>query len=159
MRPSVPWRSNPAVWALVLATVCVAPAGAASSPNTPVHAPAKSARPSSQAKPESTRAALQPAVEAPDDLVLKGGDEGTVFRTLTVQGEDRIHIEVERPVLRLDMDPAKAPGLDRGTVTDVLDRTTPDLEAPLLASTAREGSPWVAHPWLSHFPSGASARR
>jgi len=81
-----------------------------------------------------------------------------VFRTLTVQGEDRIHIEVERPVLKLDVDPSKAPGLDRGTVRDVLDRTTPDLEAPVLAGSARDASPWVAHPWLAHFPEGAVAR-
>jgi hypothetical protein len=91
-------------------------------------------------------------------MTLKGGDEGTVFRTLTVEGEDRIHIEVERPVLKLDADPAKAPGLERGTVGDVLDRTAPDLEAPLLAASARETVPWVAHPWLAHFPEGAVAR-
>jgi hypothetical protein len=91
-------------------------------------------------------------------MQLKGGEEGTVFRTLTVQGEDRIHIEVERPVLELDVDPAKAPGLDRGSVVDVLDRTTPDIVAPLLASTSSDESPWLAHPWLAHFPEGAVAR-
>ncbi|HEX5632445.1 MAG TPA: hypothetical protein VFX50_04425 [Gemmatimonadales bacterium] len=91
-------------------------------------------------------------------MTLRGGEEGTVFRTLTVQGEDRIHIEVERPVLRLDMDPEKAPGLERGDVKDVLERTTPDLQAPLLQVSSREASPWVARPWLSHFPEGAVAR-
>jgi len=90
--------------------------------------------------------------------VLKGGEEGTVFRTLTVQGEDKIHIEVERPTLRLDMDPERAPDLDRGSVRDVLDRTTPDLEFPLLAHSSRQTSPWLAHPWLAHFPEGAVAR-
>ena len=91
-------------------------------------------------------------------MTLKGGEEGTVFRTLTVQGEDRIHIEVERPELRLDMDPAKAPGLERGDVKDVLERTKPDLEAPLRAASAHEPARWVAHPWLSHFSDAAVAR-
>jgi hypothetical protein len=91
-------------------------------------------------------------------MTLKGGDEGTVFRSLTVEGEDRIHIEVERPVLKLDMDPAKAPGLERGDVKDVLERTTPDLETPLRAISAHEPSPWIAHPWLAHFSEGAVAR-
>ena len=91
-------------------------------------------------------------------LTLKGGEEGTVFRTLTVEGEDRIHIEVERPTLSLDVDPERATGLDRGSVRDVLDRTTPDLVAPLMALSATQTAPWVAHPWLSHFSEGAVAR-
>ena len=150
MCPSVRSRLVPAVVVLGLASACVAGA-------TPA---AKPARPASAGKPAVAKVVAKPAAPAggSDDLVLKGGEEGTVFRTLTVQGEDRIHIEVERPVLRLDMDPAKAPGLDRGSVADVLDRTTPDLESPLLASSARDASPWVARPWLSHFPAGAVAR-
>ena len=150
MCPSVRSRLVPAVVVLGLASACVAGA-------TPA---AKPARPASAGRPAVAKVVAKPAAPAggSDDLVLKGGEEGTVFRTLTVQGEDRIHIEVERPVLRLDMDPAKAPGLDRGSVADVLDRTTPDLESPLLASSARDASPWVARPWLSHFPAGAVAR-
>src|SRR5262245_41951885 len=155
-------RSSAAA-ALAVAILCAASvrAGAEAGGVTPPSAPHR-ARP--VAKPVAKPAAVKPtptsasSENAEHDLTLKGGEEGTVFRTLTVQGEDRIHIEVERPVLRLDADPAKAPGLDRGTVRDVLDRTTPDLEAPLLASTAHEESPWVAHPWLNHFPEGAVAR-
>ena len=150
MRPSVPRSLVPAVVAVALTSACVA----AATPNA-----------GSPAAVRASHAVAGRKVAAPTEaradsngLVLKGGEEGTVFRTLTVEGEDRIHIEVERPTLRLDMDPGKAPGLDRGTVADVLDRTTPDLEAPLLSSSAREASPWVAHPWLSHFPSGAVAR-
>ena len=91
-------------------------------------------------------------------MTLRGGQEGTVFRSLTVEGEDRIHFEVERPELRLELDPTKAPGLEWGTARDVLDRTTPDLMAPLLAGSAREASPYTGRPWLSHFASGAVAR-
>jgi hypothetical protein len=95
---------------------------------------------------------------ADSGMTLKSGQEGTVFRTLTVEGEDRIHIDVERPALHMELDPEHAPGLDWGTARDVLDRTTPDLGAPLLALSARETSPYVARPWLSHFATGAVAR-
>ena len=157
MRSSVMSTGIPAVVALALASLCVVAANASTGTR-----PASAARPAAKkaVAATETKPAAKPdaSAEGSDTMVLKGGDEGTVFRTLTVQGEDRIHIEVERPKLKLDMDPGKAPGLDRGTVADVLDRTTPDLQAPLLASTARDESPWVAHPWLSHFPSGAVAR-
>ena len=143
-------RSIPSSLVGTLVALAFAMAGVANA-----SAPARPAHPAPAKKPAATPAST---AEPANDLVLKGGEEGTVFKTLTVQGEDRIHIEVERPNLRLDMDPGKAPGLDRGTVADVLDRTTPDLQAPLLASSARAASPWVAHPWLSHFPSGAVAR-
>ena len=149
MRPSVPSRRVRALVVVVLALAAAGVAGA--TPGSSAPAAGKKAAAKVATKPA-------PTAEPANDLVLKGGDEGTVFRTLTVQGEDRIHIEVERPTLRLDVDPAKAPGLERGTVADVLGRTTPDLEAPLLASSARAETPWVAHPWLSHFPSGAVAR-
>jgi len=137
----------PALAALAVSALCAANAGAAAT---------KRAQPAPAAK--KVEAKTSASVDTSSGMRLKGGDEGTVFRTLTVEGEDRIHIEVERPVLRLDVDPTQAPGLDRGTVRDVLDRTTPDLESPLRSSTARDASPWVAHPWLSHFPDGAVAR-
>ena len=157
-------RSLLLMWAVaaVLTASAGAPAAAtAAAPAKKSGSPAKAGK--SAAAPASTAA---PTVAAPDtkpkesspDMTLKGGEEGTVFRTLTVQGEDRIHIEVERPKLRLDMDPEKAPGLQRGDVKDVLERTSPDLTAPLLGVSAREASPWVARPWLAHFPEGAVAR-
>ncbi|MEO5989021.1 MAG: hypothetical protein ABIU54_00005, partial [Candidatus Eisenbacteria bacterium] len=90
-------------------------------------------------------------------MTLRGGEEGTVFRTLTVEGEDRIHFELERPELHLELDPEKAPGLDWGSARDVLDRTAPNLLAPFLATSTQDCSPYVAHPWLSHFASGVVA--
>jgi hypothetical protein len=156
MRSSVAWKRTAAV--AMLACVAVGTAVSAASGRA-TSAPAGRARPAPAGR--TAQAPRGNTVAAPDTsraMILKGGEEGTVFRTLTVEGEDRIHIEVERPVLRLDVDPASAPGLDRGTVRDVLERTTPDLEAPLTASSAREATPWVAHPWLAHFPEGAVAR-
>ena len=91
-------------------------------------------------------------------LTLRGGQEGTVFKSLTVEGEDRIRLDVERPELKVELDPTRAPGLDWGSARDVLDRTVPDFSSPLVALSAHEPSPYVAHPWLSHFASGAVAR-
>jgi hypothetical protein len=106
----------------------------------------------------ATTVATTPKRDADSTMTLHGGEDGTVFRTLTVEGEDRIHFDVERPTLKLDLDPAKAPGLDWGSASDVLDRTTPDLVTPLLAVSTAERSPYVGRPWLSHFASGAVAR-
>jgi len=91
-------------------------------------------------------------------MTLRAGQDGTVFKSLTVEGEDRIHFEFERPPLTLELDPGKAPGLDLGGARDVLDRTLPDLTGPLCALSARQPSPYVAHPWLAHFATGAVAR-
>ena len=157
-----PRNALPLVWvvAAALAVTTAAPAGAA--------APAKkrTATRSAGSATKSSTVLGTPDAAAPKradsdssrDMTLRGGEEGTVFRTLTVQGEDRIHIEVERPTLQLDMDPEKAPGLERGDVKDVLERTTPDFVSPLLGVTSREASPWVGRPWLAHFPEGAVAR-
>jgi hypothetical protein len=91
-------------------------------------------------------------------MTIPAGQEGTVFRSLTVEGEDRVHLEFERPPLTLDLDPASAPGLDWGTAADVLNRTVPDFGAPMLQSSAAVTTPAIAHPWLGHFMTGAVAR-
>src|SRR5262245_18678912 len=93
-----------------------------------------------------------------DDLTLKGTQEGTAFKSLTVEGEDRVHVDFDRPELELDLDPFKAPGLGGGSARDVLDRTTPDLGAPLLHTSATENSPYLARPYFRAFASGPVAR-
>jgi len=89
---------------------------------------------------------------------MPGGQEGTVFKSLTVEGEDRVHFDFERPPLALSLDPTKAPGLDWGTARDILNRTVPDLAGPLVQSSSQQPSQYVAHPWLCHFATGAVAR-
>lgn len=90
-------------------------------------------------------------------FTMRGGEEGTAFKSLTVEGEDRIHIDFDRPTLDLELDPHQAPGLDWGSAADVLNRTAPDLGAPFLAQTARQGSPYLARPWLGRFIAGSVA--
>lgn len=99
------------------------------------------------------------AAQAPADstLTLEGGREGTVFRSLTVEGENRIRIEFERPELAVDLDPATAPGLSWGSSRDILDRTVPDLVGPFLAASADLPSPYTPRPWLAAYADGPVA--
>ena len=126
-------------------------------------APAKTAAPPKTTAPNTTVASTTggsttTAAKEDSSYTLKGGQEGTVFKSLTVEGEDRIRFDIERPPLKMDLDPWKAPGLDWGSSRDVLDRTVPNFGTPLIAMSAHDPSPWKAHPWLSNFASGAVAR-
>ena len=136
------------------ALLCTAAATAAPAGHARAAAPAHVTAPA----PVSPVANRSAAGDTASSYTMHGGEEGTVFRSLTIEGEDRIHIEVERPALVLGLDPATAPGLDWGSPLDVLERTGPDPLVPLLDATARESSPYVARPWLSHFESGPVAR-
>jgi hypothetical protein len=154
-----PAAPTPAAPTSAAPTSAAAPAAARKArPAASAKAPGTASASAPKAGAGETKPGAAPKSESSGDMTLKGGDEGTVFRSLTVEGEDRIHIEVERPVLKLDMDPERAPGLDRAGVQDVLDRTQPDLVSPLLTSTARDASPWVARPWHSYFQEDAVAR-
>ena len=160
IRPGRSWTS--AALALVaLVALASTPARAATAGKKTAPAAAKAlaaAKVTTPAKPDSVLAATSTRTVTSEAMTLKGGEDGTVFRSLTIEGEDRIHIEVERPELSLGLDPERAPGLEWGSALDVLDRTTPDALAPLVDLSARESSPFVARPWLSHFASGPVAR-
>ncbi len=96
--------------------------------------------------------------EADSAYTIKGGQERTDLKSLTVEGEDRVHVEIERPPLAMDLDPAKVLGLVMGDARDVLDRVPPDLTTSYYASTAADRSPYTARPWLRQFSSGSVAR-
>jgi len=91
-------------------------------------------------------------------MALTGGQEGTVFKSLTVEGENRVQIKFERPDLQIDLNPTLAPGLVWGSTLDVLDRTVPDLVGPFLTVSAYERSPYSPQPWFDNFASGPVAR-
>jgi hypothetical protein len=95
---------------------------------------------------------------ADSNLTLRGGTAGTDFRTLTVEGEDRVHVDFDRPPIVMTLDPNKVPGLELGSAQDVLDRTMPDLVTPFLSLSTAERCPYLARPWLRDFASGAVAR-
>jgi hypothetical protein len=112
------------------------------------------------ARAATSASSSPPAAAAPSTagMSLRGDQEGTTFQSLTVEGEDRVHFEFERPELELDLDPAQAPGLDWGSAQDVLDRTQPDLFSPFAARSATAECPFLARPWLQQLASGPVAR-
>ncbi len=85
-------------------------------------------------------------------MTLKGGQDGTVLKDLTIEGEDMISVVFDRPELVLDLPLRKAPGLGW---EDSWEKT--DLFASLLGMTAFDGPECLARPWLSLFVSGKVA--
>jgi hypothetical protein len=81
-----------------------------------------------------------------------------VFKSLTVEGEDRVHVDYERPELKIDLELEKAPGLEWGSAVDVLNRSNGDLETPLTALSAKQTTPYLGRPWLNAFATGPVAR-
>jgi hypothetical protein len=111
------------------------------------------------AAPLSSAPRQNDAASEPDSsMALKGGEEGTVLKSLTVEGEDRVRIEFERPPLVLDIDPSRAPGLDWDSTWEILGRTGIDFLAPLIAESAYVPSPYMPRPWLEKFETGDVVR-
>lgn len=93
----------------------------------------------------------QPPSPADSAMTLKAGQEGTIFKSLRIEGEDRVRIEFERPPLHIDVDPHRAPGLDWEGIHAVLNRRGLDLVSPYMERTATGQPPFYARPWLDHF--------
>ena len=109
--------------------------------------------------PHSTAARQAGTGSDPDSsMALKGGEEGTVLKSLTIEGEDRFRIEFERPPLVLDLDPSRAPGLDWDSTWEILGRTGIDFLQPLIAESAYVPSPYMPRPWLDKFQVGDVVR-
>jgi hypothetical protein len=125
-----------------LAFVLCSPSGMARA-----EAPAKTA-------PDKT----QTTADADTTMKLQGGEEGTIFKSLRVEGEDRVRIEFERPPLELSVDPRTAPGLDWESFIAVLNRSGVNLFSPYLAQTAVTRPPRFAWPWFDRFATGPVAR-
>ena len=92
------------------------------------------------------------------DLTLKGDQDGTVFRSLTVEGENRVQIQFERPELFINIDPEQAPGLMLEDALDILDRTLPNLAAPFMRTSVYTASAYTPRPWLNAYTTGPVAR-
>ena len=161
-------QASPTASAARPAAASATPATAATVASTPKPTAAK--KPTARADSSTvastgtpSRSKKKGAAPAPGDsskagYTLRGGQEGTVFKSLTVEGEDRVHIDFARPELKLDLDLDKAPGLDWGSAADVLNRTASDLQTPLVELSAKQSIPYVARPWLSDFATGPVAR-
>jgi hypothetical protein len=140
---------------LALATACLLFAAA------PSLAAEKKASDDGKDKPASEAKAADKQTQdaaAPDTMMLKGGQEGTTFKSLRIEGEDRVRIEFDRPPLSLDMDPRGAPGLEWEGIHSALDRHGVDLVSPYLSRSATKRPPLYARPWLERFATGGVAR-
>lgn len=89
---------------------------------------------------------------------LPGGKEGTVLESVTVEGEDRVGIQFDRPELRVDIDPATASGLSWGNVWSLLDSDALGVIAPFKARSAFDRTTYVARPYIEEFRTGEVAR-
>ena len=155
-------------WAVAGALLWVQPAAAGPDPapkRPPVSAAAVKeagkAGSKEAAKPdtkETTQAETKETPKSDGGFTLKGGTEGTDFRTLTIEGEDRVHVDFDRPPIAVSLDPGKVPGLELGSAQDVLDRTMPDMVGPFTSLSRADHSPYLARPWLHAFASGSVAR-
>jgi hypothetical protein len=149
---TAPAKSLSAASTTINASAKPAPAATRSTPKRATTTSAKSSGSSERSAEVSAPAKSDSA------MVLHGGQEGTAFRSLTVEGEDHVHYEFPRPDLDVNLDPEKAAGLDRGTAADVLNRNPPDFTTALVAQSATDASPYLAQPWLHEFATGAVAR-
>lgn len=91
-------------------------------------------------------------------MVLEGGELGTAFKSLRVEGEDRIRIEFGRPSLDLAIDPLSAPGLEWESIESVLANGGLDLVRPFVQHSALDRPVYFARPWLDGFASNGVAR-
>lgn len=107
---------------------------------------------------EDTSVPPPDAKTAAPKMTMPAGQEGTTFGSLTVEGEDRIRIEFERPALDLALDPRQSPGLELGDAREILEREQPDWATPFLATSALLRTPYQGRPWFDEMTPGPVAR-
>jgi len=95
---------------------------------------------------------------ADSTMNIKAGEGGKDFDSITVEGEDRVRVQFERPPLAIELDPATAPGLDWESVWDVLGAESFDFVSPVLERPVFERTPYAPRPWLDEFRTGPVAR-
>ncbi|MDH3216770.1 MAG: hypothetical protein OEN01_10820, partial [Candidatus Krumholzibacteria bacterium] len=127
---------------------------AAEKKSTPQKKSAKTETPNKS----STDKTGQTPSEDDGTMKLHGGEEGTIFKSLRIEGEDRVRIEFERPPLNVDLDLKDAPGLEWEGIHTVIDKSSLDLVSPYFDRTGQESPPLFARPWLYRFSSDAVAR-
>lgn len=97
------------------------------------------------------------AAGADSTLKLEGGEAGTTLKSLTIQGEDRVRIEFERPLLSLTPDASSAPGLEWDNVWSIIRRDLIDSVSPLVAGSAFQNTQFRPRPWFQEFRTGGVA--
>ena len=80
-------------------------------------------------------------------MAIPAGVDGVDLGAFTVEGEDRIRIEFERPVLDLALDPRSVGGLDRSRPDDIVERKPLDTTTAYLRTGTRSLDPLTTRPW------------
>lgn len=83
------------------------------------------------------------------EMAFEPGAEGGVLPSMTIEAEDRIEVEFERPGIALDLRPRTAPGLDW---QDSWQRI--DLFPAALAHSSLRRPDTLGRPWLGAFITG-----
>jgi hypothetical protein len=101
-----------------------------------------------------------PASESEQDahVAIPAGAEGADLGEFTVEGEDRIRIEFERPTLRLTLDPRSVGGLDWSDPDEILERTSLDTTTPFLRAGTTSLSRLPTRPWVRTLALGDVVR-
>jgi hypothetical protein len=121
----------------------------------------KGAKPEPSTKEATVKAAAskKETTAAPDSTMrIKAGEQGKNFNNITIEGEDRVRVNFDRPELKLDVDPSKAPGLDWESVWAALGTDGFNFVDPMLTRSVYERSPYTPRPWLDSFHDGPLAR-
>ncbi len=123
---------------VIACLVCVVGMAAANEEVSPV--PAEVAVAASSLEPTS----LKDATETP--MALSRDGKGTVLRSFTIEGEDRVSIKFDRPDITLDISPRSAPGLGWEYAWDRV-----EVFPAVTARTAMDRTLFTGRPWLQEF--------
>ena len=103
-------------------------------------------------------AAEKSAAPADTAMTLPGKSGGKTLESITVEGEDRVRVQFQRPPLELVLDPSTAPGLNWESLWTVLAPETFDFTGPVLARSAFDRAWFAPQPWFAGFRTGPVAR-
>jgi hypothetical protein len=89
------------------------------------------------------------AEEGEETLVLGAEEGGSSLGSITVEGENRISIEFDRPTLDPDLDAREVSGLVWSDPLLTIEEADPDPVAPILRHALAAPSAHPARPWLA----------
>ncbi len=114
--------------------------------------------PTKEATVKSTASKKETTATPDSTMRIKAGESGKNFNNITVEGEDRVRVNFDRPELKLDVDPSKAPGLDWQSVWAALGSDEFNFVDPVLSRSVHERSSYAPRPWLDSMHDGPVAR-
>lgn len=79
-------------------------------------------------------------------LSIRRDSDGAVLRSFTIEGEDRVSVDFDRPRISLDLSPRHAPGLGWKQTWEKL-----DVLPAVTARTAVERTGFIGRPWLAEY--------